>query len=348
MTNTLRIFLIGNFRFQSTTSIHVEPHHFQKGFTLLGHDVLPFSFRDVMGHRFGKASLFDRRKPRQRAAEVMVDAIKHYHPDIVMIQAMKLFGPDTVQAMRDAAPKAIFIGRDGDPFPESVRHRVEIGGAMDFVIATNAGRFLKTYKDAGTPVCAFIPHPCDPSIQRPYDVGPEYRSDIFWAGEAGDPNRRHGDDYDPDRYAIVSRLAAMPNARVHGAMGRPGIEGMDHLFAIAGAKICPSIGRVNDMAGYFTDRAINALAGGSFVLAKRVPDSDALFQESVHLKYFDSAEEFFELAQWYLNHEEERLAIAQAGMARVYDQLNCTRICQHILDLIHTGSYDAPWQHVLA
>jgi spore maturation protein CgeB len=68
-----------------------------------------------------------------------------------------------------------------------------------------------------------------------------------------------------------------------------------------------------------------------------------LFRDNEHLRYFDTVEEFFGLADWYLAHEQERKKIADAGMKWVHEQFNCVRIAGYILDLIETGSYSAPW-----
>jgi spore maturation protein CgeB len=83
------------------------------------------------------------------------------------------------------------------------------------------------------------------------------------------------------------------------------------------------------------------------VLAKRVPDSDLLFEDGVHLKYFDTINEFFELADWYLKHQQEREKIAKAGMQKAHADFNCQKIAQYMLDLIETGTYNAPWAEIL-
>ena len=57
--------------------------------------------------------------------------------------------------------------------------------------------------------------------------------------------------------------------------------------------------------------------------------------------------EFFELADWYLQHEQEREKIAAAGMERAHSEFNCKRIAKCMLDLIETGKYSAPWADIL-
>lgn len=112
-------------------------------------------------------------------------------------------------------------------------------------------------------------------------------------------------------------------------------------------KMALSINIANDVRLYHSDRLINYLACGTFVLAKRVPDSDLLFKDSAHVKYFDTADEFSELANWYLDHDDEREKIAAAGMKRAHSEFNCERIAKYMLDLIETGTYNAPWTDVL-
>jgi spore maturation protein CgeB len=104
-----------------------------------------------------------------------------------------------------------------------------------------------------------------------------------------------------------------------------------------------SINIANDVSLYHSDRLTHYLASGTFVLAKRVPDSDLLFKDGVHIKYFDTAEEFFELANWYLNHEDERMKIADAGMSWVHEQFNGSKIASYTLELVDKGTYSAPW-----
>ncbi len=66
-------------------------------------------------------------------------------------------------------------------------------------------------------------------------------------------------------------------------------------------------------------------------MAKRFPDCDLLYKDGEHLKYFDSIEEFFELSEWYLKHEQERARIADTGMKWAHEQFNCEKIAMSII-----------------
>ena len=206
---------------------------------------------------------------------------------------MKYLDSHTVVLMREVAADAIFIGREEDPYPERNPERLAIAAETDIIISTSGGRFLKTYKDSGVKRCAFIPNMCDPDIQHQYEVDNKWKSDIIFTGKIEHTKLNREDE----RFNLVQKLNQMPNSRTYGSFGIPRIEGIDYFYAINGAKIALSINIANDVRLYHSDRLINYLSCGTFTLAKRVPDSDLLFEDGIHLKYFDTIDEFIELYQ---------------------------------------------------
>jgi hypothetical protein len=344
MGKSKRIFVISDFKDEKPWSIFVDERRIVKGLIRLGQDVQRFSQRNIlMQCSLFPNKRFAKRFAKKRANEILLKQIKYYYPDFVLALTMKYLDPETVLAMREQAPNAIFIGRDGDPFPEKFPVRLATAKEMDIVIMPSAGRFLQTYKDAGIKCCAFIPFCCDPDIQYKYEIENKWQTDIVFTGTAEHSRLERNDD----RYNIAKRLSQMPNAKLYGCFGRPKTEGLDSFRALSNAKIGLSINIANDVRLYHSDRFINIPACGTFTLAKRAPGYELMFTDGVHLKYFDTVDEFFELAQWYLKHEQEREKIAQAGMQRAHSEFNCERIAQCILDLIKTGKFDAPWTEIL-
>ncbi|MFC1739006.1 glycosyltransferase [Planctomycetota bacterium] len=344
MQRPKRIFIIGSFKDESPQTIRIERRHWIKGFIRLGHDVQRFSYRNIMlQSSWIKSKKFAKRFAKKGTDKTLLEQVKSYHPDIVLFLNVKDLDHNTIAAMREVIPKTVFVGRDNEPFPEKIPGRLETSRQMDIVVAANAGKWLKSYKKAGIPVCAFIPNPCDPDIQRPYEVEDKWKSDIIFTGKVEHTNI----DRDVDRQDLLVRLSKMPNAKLYGCFGNPKINGIEVFYAISGAKIALSINIANNVRLYHSDRLVNCLACGTFTLAKKVPDSDLLFQDGVHLKYFDNADEFFELADWYLHHEKERERIAKAGMERAHKEFNCEKIAQYVLDVVEKGSYDAPWATIL-
>jgi spore maturation protein CgeB len=344
MAKAKRILLIADFKDESPKSIRIPQRMWMKGLTRLGHDVQRFSYRNIMMQCSPLPSKrIARNFAKKKTDELLVNQIKRYHPDIIFILSMKYLDAETVISIRQIAPKAVFIGRDEDPFPDHNPARLAIAKQTDIVITTSAGRFLQTYKDAGVACCAFIPNVCDPDIQYKYDVEDKWKTDIIFTGKPEHTKL----DRNNERYNLVEKLSQRNDARIYGAFGIPRVEGIDYFYAISGSRIGLSINIANDVRLYHSDRLINYISCGTLALAKRVPDTELLFEDSVHVKYFDTADEFFELADWYLQHEDERRKIALAGMEHAHKEFNCEKIAGYLLDLIETGTYDAPWAEIL-
>jgi spore maturation protein CgeB len=344
MAKIQRVFLIADFKDELPQSIRIERRHWAKGFIRLGLDVQRFSYRNIMEQLSPiRSRRVAARWGKPRADEALVEQVRNYHPDLVLLLAMKSLDAATVAAVRAAAPDAAVVGRDVDWCPQSNPQRVAIARCMDWVIASNAGEYLEYYKQQGVPKCAFIPCPCDPDIQRPYAPEARFQTDIFFSGKSD----HSAAATDPDRETILSRLAKMPDARVYGAFGVGRIEGIDTYIAMSNAKVSLSINAVNHVRLYHSDRFVASLSCGAFTLAKRVPDTELLFEDGKHLRYFDTPEEFFALAEHYLHHDQDRRALAAAGMERAHRQFNSTVMAGHVVDLVEKGTYNAPWAHIL-
>lgn len=313
-----------------------------KSFIRLGHDTHVFNY----GGAFLQAGpILSRKFARKWCKSYVVDKllvkqIKYYEPDIIHIGFPHYLDTDTIALMRQAAPDAFFMAWDTDPWPEYHMERVELCAKIDLLLTAFKGEWLKTYEKAGVR-CIFMPRNCDPDIEYRHNVDDKWKSNILFTGNVKFGSRRY--PVEEIRYQIVSKLAEMEGCALYGCFGRPRIGGIQYLYAISGARIGMSVNVVNDVPLYHSDRPTTYMACGTLVLAKRVPDSGLLFKDGVHLRYFDTAEEFFDLANYYLKHEDERIKIANAGMHLAHTVFNCANTARYILDIIEKGSYDAPW-----
>ena len=337
-----RVFVLANLEDSSLPGVLRAPHYWTKGLIRAGCDVQTFNFRGAVVQ---SGRVLTRLFFKHRVADVLSSQLASYRPDIVLLprDRVKDLNEVTIAAMRQAAPAAVFAAIAQDWLPELDAIRMSICRHMDYVLPTSAGDFLHTYKRAGVRSCAYLPNACDPDLQYRYEVDDGWKTDIMFAGRTYNPKVPPS----PERQEILERLAQMPTARLYGCFDRPAVSGFDALRAISGARIALSINMINSVRLYHSNRFINNIACGAFTLAKRVPDSDLLFQDKVHVRYFDSVEEFFELARWYLVHEEERERIARAGMEHAHREFNCQRMARHLLDLVEKGRIDAPWAEIV-
>jgi len=311
-----------------------------KGFIRLGYDVFPFNYdRALLEISVFKSKTLSERLYKSRVDDLMTDQIRAYQPQIIYVSFARALDEESIKLMRHAAQNAILIGSDEDPWPKLQRNRIEAAKELDILTATNDGQWLQDYRDAGVRLCKFMPNSCDPDIEHRYEVEEKWMSDILWIGKL----HHQADKSETFREKLVMELAKQPNCTLYGCCGRPTIGGMDCLYAISGARIGVSVNAYGPIKLCHSDRLIRYLACGTFVLARRFSGADFLFKDGEHLKYFDEIGEFFELADWYLRHEEQRKKIADAGMERVHKEFNCEQIARYIIDLIETGTYNAPW-----
>ncbi|MFC1677251.1 glycosyltransferase [Planctomycetota bacterium] len=340
MANTKRIFIIGDISDKPIKMFLNQMPKLAKGFIRLGHDARCFSYCNALERMSPfKSRTITRRFYKSKVDKLLASQVANYKPDIVYISFARVLDGETIMAMREAAPKAVFIGGDGDPWPKLHKGRIDTAKRLDILTATNDGQFLQDYRDAGVGVCAFMPNMCDPDIDHRYEVGEQWQTDILWTGTA----KHHADTSEDFREKLVKKLAEKNNSTLYGCFGRPKIAGHDYLYAISGAKIGVNINAYGPVKFCHSDRLTQYLACGTFVMAKRFDGCDLLYKDKVHLRYFDTIEEFFELTDYYLCHEEERKKIADAGMNWVHEQFNCEKIAGYLLNLIEKGSYDGPW-----
>ena len=340
MQKLKRIFIVADISYKPIKMYLNAMRKLAKGFIRLGHDVEIFSYRQAL-YYFSplKSKSFAAFYCKTKVDELIANQIRQYKPDIIWIGFPRVLDAKTIQRMRESAPDAVFMGGDGDPWPELNQKKMAVAKELDIIVATNDGEFLETYRKAGVPHCAFIPNMCDPDTDHRYEVGPEWKTDILWTGTA----KHHANSSETFREELVTELSKRNDCSLYGCFGRPQIGGIDYLYAISGARIGVSVNAANSVRLYHSDRLAHYLACGTFVLAKRVPDTNLLFKDGEHLRYFDSIEEFFDLAKWYLEHEDERKIIADAGMKWIHKQYNPIRIAEYVLNLVEKGVSAEAW-----
>jgi hypothetical protein len=180
-------------------------------------------------------------------------------------------------------------------------------------------------KQLGAKDVLFIDNAFDPATHRPLSLTPEerrqYEAGVGFVGA-----------FEEERAEYMRRLAQGGiRVRVWGPgwerFGRsqanlevtPGfLDGLEFTKAINATRI--NLGFLRKInRDLQTTRSVEIPACGAFMLAERTAEHTRLFDEGKEAEFFDCFEELLSKCRYYLEHEEERSRIAEAGWKRCVD-----------------------------
>jgi tetratricopeptide (TPR) repeat protein len=173
--------------------------------------------------------------------------------------------------------------------------KIEMAKHFDHVFVSQRTEVEK-YRQAGVARVYWLPHACDPAIHnRRSDVK---RYDITFVGTLN-----------PKREEMLGRLRTRFRVHYERCFG----ERMSQVYSES--KIIFNVSTVDEI----NMRIFEAMASGSLLLTDAIPESGLgeLFEDRKHLVFYHTSDEMMALAEYYLNHDEERARIASAGRQEV-------------------------------
>ena len=270
-------------------------------------------------------------------------ALKRETPDVMLECGGERIKPRTLDYARNAGIKSVLWTIDAvkdlsDP-------RIEAASSYDYVFCggTEMLHFLAGRRLRQPP--QWLPFACDPRLHAPVpqSAGAAQGADAVFVGSL------HGDLYgrrlDFLRAASQAcklalwgpgseKLAQPLRGCVRGGETMP--EQWTRIYSDAPITLCV---HYQDPAGKLpchqaSPRVFEAMACGAFVLCDAQADALKLFQDGRHLAFFSSTGELREKIAYYLAHEPERKAIAQAGREEVLARHTYACRVDRILDMV--------------
>jgi hypothetical protein len=273
---------------------------------------------------------------RLRVVEDTLGEIARFDPDLVFSYGLEylapVFGGFVAGADRRLAelvgrPAAYFVFDFGEPFDRPIDARTApLFAALqshDSAVFCWDREALATLKSYGIPRSFYFPMAVNPRLFfRDEDAvrDPRYRSPLVFVGGptperiamleplAGRGLRVFG--YEPESWRSSAALAACYAGAV--------LERPEARRIYSGARISVNVTRPHGPSS-LNMRAYESMACGSLLLTDDRGDARRLFADGREVVVYRDARDLAEKADYYLAHETERAAIAEAGRRRVLE-----------------------------
>lgn len=180
-------------------------------------------------------------------------------------------------------------GQPGDSYP----YRLSVAKKADYVFCAQK-RAVEEMKRDGIPNPIWLPHAVEPQAYPKFDLLSK-RYDVCFVGHINTKNRED---------ALDRLFGAFPNFYYGQALFEEAAR------KYAESKICFNIAMTDDL----NMRNFEVMATGSFLLTSYLPDfADLGLIDGKHLVLYKDMDDCIAKAKYYLEHDVEREAIAQAG-----------------------------------
>jgi spore maturation protein CgeB len=348
----MRILLVssGNFKHRGERS-HTFPQRIYNGLIRNGHHAYFLSDRDiareggVIGRLFGKNRVDNR----------FLETCKRFQPDLIMLGQADLLSTDALLEAKKILPHVKITAFCVDiVFSKHIEKTItDKIIALDSVFCTTAGEAIrKRFKRDGVSV-AYIPNPCDMSIDY---VRAEAKNtqefDVFWAMRG----YRNSWDGDP-RFGIPRYLATQKDIKIdyYGFDNKPVLMGRNYYEAINNCKggLNISVSRLNEIENhnpqdlylYSSDRIGHYFGCGLLVYITRGFSLEELIPPDTHAIYFSTPEELADKIRYFSKNDSERQKIATLGANFYRTYFNEQTITDYMIDVTFNGKSNKnyPW-----
>ncbi|MBL8550623.1 MAG: glycosyltransferase [Hyphomonadaceae bacterium] len=242
--------------------------------------------------------------------EIIVRQVQAMQPDIILNQAVSEVESRVLERLRPYTK--LIVGQIASPFPEE-----ETYSAYDMMVSS-LPNFVRYYRERGLPaelnLLGF-----DPSVLEHVKPGERDVPLSFVGSITSD----HG-----ARYKLIERLARETDIKIWGRLVNvPEDSPIAKRFQSEawGAEMFRVLGRTKitvnqhiDIAENYANnmRLFEATGMGALLITDKKDNIADLYEPGTEVVCYDGADECIALIKYYLEHEDERAAIAAAGQRR--------------------------------
>jgi len=253
-------------------------------------------------------------------------AVKDFNPDLVLVVKGYYLLPQTIKKIKESSSSLIFCFNTDNPFNLSSR------GANNSNIVASIPHYdcyfiwsrslIGPLRKLGAKRVEYLPFGFDPDWHNLVNLSEAqrhlYANDITFVGN-WDREReswlKNVQDFDLGIWGERYWNRRCHNSALRKKWRRRPAYAQDMAKVLAASKVSLNILRAQNK-GAHNMRTFEAPACGAFALAERSAEAEEFFTEGKEAVYFSTPAELREKARYYLNNEEERKKISQAGYLR--------------------------------
>lgn len=211
--------------------------------------------------------------------------------------------------------------------PFSIYH-AQMSEIVDRIYISNRTH-IQMNRQKGHANFEYMPCPTDPNIFNPRAVEKVY--DVCFIGNNNSATR----------LSLLKRIATRFDLVVAGnGWSGTGLKEIGTVYGEQFSEICSKsrilIGLIRDgwagLEAYFSNRTVNVLATGSFLIQRYSPGLETVFENQRDMVWYRSENELFEQIDYFLDHSEERERIGLKGREKVLRRYTYSISISRILD----------------
>ncbi len=265
--------------------------------------------------------------------------------DIVWIDKGQTIFPETLRYIKEASPRTIIVSYSPDNM--AMRHNqtqqyIDCVPLYDYIV-TNKSYIVEDLKKMGAKHVSFVNNSYEESFHYPRELsGQDIRElggDVgfvgAWEKERCDSICFLADHGIKVRVFGVGKWAYYKNYSPNLRIDERLLMGEDYCKALQAFKISLCFLRKMNYDQQ-TTRSVEIPACGGFMLAERTKEHLAMFDDGKEACFFSSNDELLEKCCYYLEHEGERIQIAENGFLRCHNSgYSNTETIRRILRIIN-------------
>jgi spore maturation protein CgeB len=286
-------------------------------------------------------SFFTRRINRRMMNNAFISAVKESKPDVVFLLKGETIFKDALRFVKDTFKPILIQWYPDGPFNVAVKNatRDSIASIPLFdIYYIYAKSLIQPLKDAGGRRVEYLPFCFDPEmLVRPDVVSDEdrlrYATDVVFAGT-----------WEPMREWWLEKITDLPLAIWGNSWENATTKSIAERWrgnAVYGDEISKLFAVSNIHLNFLREqnkdsnnvRTFEIPGFGGFLLTQRSKEqAEELFIEGKEIACFDTVEELRDKIRWYIDHEDERIAIAKAGYERAQREHQSIHRLRRVVD----------------